>query len=334
MKNKISTMMLTLCLLGTTLLVISCRKGNEVVSEFPVDTTLAPGSTFNLDGIPFAYSVLSVDNRYLFTKKGDYYLAIVDNKFQPISELVRRGNGHEECLAPFVTGQYEHTVDKTNCYILERTTGSLYSLPLQEGSVRTLAVDASRYTKSSLRYLYKMNDTTYIGASDDGDCKTFTLNASTGEVQTFDHPDVIQHNKEEELDHEFLQTLATASMKQQKMAQVYFAFPILVIRNAQGEIERTVQLDAVMPEINEADVDDMHMYSLDVRSDDENIYLLYDDPQKDKECSILVFNWQGEPIARYRINRAIAFCVNAKHSTLVTLNEDDSNGLCSIYKLK
>jgi hypothetical protein len=170
-------MMLTLCLLGTTLLVISCRKGNEVVSEFPVDTTLDPDFTFNLDGIPFAYSVLSVDNRYLFTKKGDYYLAIVDNRFQPTSELVRRGNGHEEWLAPFVTGQYEQTGDKTNCYILERTTGSLYSLPLQEGNI-------------------------------------------------------------------------------------------------------------------------------------------------------------GEPIARYRINRAIAFCVNAKRSTLVTLNEDDSNGLCSIYKLE
>lgn len=302
----------------------------DVVDEFPVDEQLKGEMVTKLDSCYACYGVMYNDDYYIFTQKGDYAFRICDSSFNEINQVCARGNGKNEWLAPYATGQFCTSKGQKNFYVLERPTHTLRLCNLYDGAQVDIE-DFSGSDIADLRYVFCTGDKTYIGCQDAGERKIFNYNAKTKILTEFEH-EVMGIDDCKAGESELLQTLATYNEGKNKLAVTYFSFPLLVIRDASGKAVRYLQIGKDWPMYTDKNFEEANMWILGVASDNNNVYALYDDPALPKEMSVLVFDWEGIPVARYHIARAMAFAVDSGKRTILAINEDESNGVCSIYE--
>ena len=280
-----------------------------------------------------AYAVAYYAGNYLFTQKDSSFFCVTDTGFNTPHYLAIKGHGNQEWMAPLVTSQYEGKKDDARFYVLERPEHTLYTLSFQGNGKRKQVEDFKKCKViTDIRYVFKTADNEYCGALDYDSCNFFTYNSKSGKYKIFNHPTECQLNVEGQGLQQLSQTLACYNSKRKLVAISYFSFPMIVIRNTDGTIKKCIQIGSKWPRYNKKNLEDTHEYFLDICSDDKYIYALYDDPRKEKEVSVLVFNWDAQPVARFHIARAIAFTVNSDAHTIVAINEDDSHGQLTIYK--
>ena len=55
--------------------------------------------------------------------------------------------------------------------------------------------------------------------------------------------------------------------------------------------------------------------------------------RKTAKSLILVFDWDGNPVCRLRIDASVCFAIDTKNHRIVSINEDDTHFVASEYKL-
>lgn len=318
-------------LLSIIFLLSACTNSkHDAVDKFPVDKQLKGERVTKLDSCFACYGVMYNDGYYVFTQKGNFAFRIFDASFNGINQVCARGNGENEWLAPYATGQFDTRNEQKSFYALERPTHTLRLCTLSNGD-RVDVEDFSGMDIADLRYVFCTGDKKYIGSQDEDERKLFCYDANAKKLTEFEHEGA-ETGECKAGKQDLLQTLATYNAEKRKLAVTYFSFPLLVIRSSEGDVVKTVRIGKDWPLYTDKNFEDANMWIVGVSSDDENVYLLYDDPALPNEMSVLVFDWEGTPVARYHIARAMAIAVNKDNHTILAINEDESNGVCSIYK--
>ena len=309
----------------------ACDNNRNIVNEFPEEHCLSADNVNAVDSLFSAYSVINNGKYYIFTQKSDCFFKVFDDSFREINDLAFRGHGNNEWYAPLATGQF-CTIDSLEYfYVLERVSHKLYKIPINfENSQRVNVEDFDIPGMTSIRYVFEIDKGLFFGALDDGECEFFTYNSRLNSFRKFEHSFSLPSNLRD-YNQFLLQTQASFNAKQNKIAITYYSYPLLSIRDVKGNILAELQIGNDFPFIDKSNVWDVHNYFLDITSSDNYIYLLYDIPDKENISSVLVFDWDGNPVARYDVDKAVAFSVNEENKFFLTINEDDSNGKCSIY---
>ena len=313
------------------MLFVGCtdKPSEQVVEGFPIDMKLKAERLPQLDSMYTAYAVSSVNGRFLLTaKRMPYFFYIYNKTFGRVAEMAMSGNGNEEWMAPMYTGQLEKGNGEDSIYVLERPTNKLYLLSLKNKALRREVADFSNRKVENLRYVFCLGADRYVGSQDEGQCLPFVMNDGVKTELQHPLPDVAQMGVNARL---LLQTQAVLRDTKDKWADAYFSYPMLVIRRVDGTIEQIVKIGKQWPSytnVHEAPAD----YCIDVCSSHNAIYLLFNDPKQPNESCVLAIGWDGKPIARYHIKTATAMAVDEDGHRIIAVNDDDSDGVFSMYR--
>lgn len=312
------------------LLLGGCSENtNKIVEKFPTEKQLKPIKIHNLDSLYSAYSIVTDGNVFLFAqKKKSKFFVVTDNRYNITGELCPAGNGHGEWNSPIATGQFEQHESLPCAYILERSTHSLFLQPTN-GEAPTLVEGFKTKDITSIRNVFKINENSFLGTLDDDNCEFFKYDKSTQNVTRFSHP-IPDTGNMGDMSHMLLQTLATYNESEQKIAISYYTYPLIIIRDTDGNIKCTLQMEKSLPHyIGDAEADP-HLYFKAIKSDDKYIYALYSPDEQSTNDYILVFSWSGDAVAKYAISPAMDFAVDSNGKRFVAI--DDETGLCVEYR--
>ena len=104
-----------------------------------------------------------------------------------------------------------------------------------------------------------------------------------------------------------------------------------IINEAGGNIIRSVFIERILrPE--DVDFRQIRDYCLKIAGDENYVYALWKEPDVAGSTSLLVFDWNGNPVARYGIDKADSFCVGPGNS-IVAIDYDKDCMTCSRYIL-
>ena len=331
MVYRVQKMRVSILLIVLMFTVCGCQWKRDAVVEFPVERNLDGFQLHDLDSLSSAYTVSFVAGHYIFTQRDSFFFSVYDKNFRKVFETARKGHGSNEWMAPCITGQ---AVDKGGIsyfYVLERPSHKLFMFPVVDNGQPIMVEDFGKIDEKDLRYAFQLTSTSFIGSLDNKECDFFVYDKRTDRVNII---------KQKELDfsslkgdaHLVSQTISSYNPIAKKVAIAYFSYPLLVIRNLEGKVEKEVRFGD-WPQYSQDNIGDAPDYALEIESDEENIYILYDDnKRKDKMC-VLVFDWEGNPKERLYINRSIAFAVNTQDNVIIAINEDAENGVCTKYNI-
>lgn len=314
----------TVCILGT-----SCTKEVKVITEFPATKKLESRHIAELDTLYTAYAVTKVGDKFAFTvKKKSKFLYVYNEDFTPYGSMLEKGNGHNEWFAPLITGQLTSVNGKPYACVLERSGHTLYAVNLNgQATERIKLADFKSKELTDISYAYKTGENDFIGANQGEQTELFTYNNSNGKTSVIQpqgiDPAIFAADK-----FGLSQTLSTYNDGLGKIAVAYFSFPLLCIMNGDGSGCITVQLGETLPKYDAESAADSHFYFSDICSTKDRVYVLYDDPENADQMSILGFDWEGNPVARYCVPRLTCFTVDESNKRFIAIQEDDTNGIC------
>lgn len=312
--------------------VTACRQERTIIEFFPTEKELHGETVSALDSIHNAFSIYWHNEKMYLSTKGDYHLLIYNEKENKCTKALRRGHGNNEWMAPMITTQQVIINGRELSCVLERTSSILYGVNLEDADgSRIFLKDFRDLRISDISSIFMLPDSSYWGIKDDNNCRPFRYDDKSGKV--IEEEVNIDESMFSADTHGLSQNLSTYCEQTGKMAIGYYAFPLLVIKDKnQASEDLLIQIGAFFPTYKKENVAEAHFYILDVMSTSRYIYLLYDNPDIPDKTSILVFDWNGAPIAKYTTKRMSCFTVDEKSSRIIALNEDDSEGVCSIYK--
>ena len=302
---------------------------NRIVEKYPLEKSLKAKNVNKTDSLYTMYAVVTDGNNFIFSqKKKARFFVTTDNSLNITGELCPAGNGHGEWNAPIATGQFGKQGSTPCAYILERSTHSLYMQPTN-GNNPTLIESFKSKDITSIRYAFKTSDNSFAGALDDDKCEFFTYRKTDKHVETFEHP-IPNTDKMGNMSHILLQTLATYNDNDGKIAICYFTFPLIVVRDSEGKIEQTIQVEKTLPQYTDDNAVEPHFCFKAIKSDSKYIYALYSPSEQSAKEYILVFSWAGDAVAKYAISPSMDFAVDSRNSRFVAI--DDETGRCVEYK--
>lgn len=333
-KNMIRYMPRRACIFVLYMLMmfcaISCTNDPIVIESFPVEKELSGEHIKALDTLKRIYGIKCLDDKYYVSSKNEeYFVTVFDGDFNQQCKLLKRGHGHNEWMAPLVTGQLHPDEDSSFLYVLERESDVLYTIDTTSQKA-TKVIDFPSCDLSGISYVYKTNDHQFIGGRMTDEGELFLYDADRKKIE-----EISSSKIEKEIfsagKFELSQTISTFNAKQKTMAVGYFNFPLIDITD--GVSHTTLQIGNHFPTYDKESISDAHFYVVDICSTDSNIYILYDDPVLEDEMSILVLDWDGIGKARYHVPRLVCFTVNASGDNIIGVKEDDSSGLCYSFRI-
>lgn len=315
----------------TNVSLIACSDDIVVIRSFPKEETLKEETVDSLNRIYKTFSVAHVQNKYVFSVKLDYHLEIYSDDGIPCWRMLRKGHGDNEWIAPMLTGQEVSINNKSYVSVLERAGARLYAIDINDTvSQRILLEDFGKRGIPEIRTAYLLADGSYMGIKDTEWCECFLLKKDAKA------PTVVDLTLDKQLfnvnPNTLSQGLSTYNGNKKMMALSLYAYPLFLIMDEDAQHIMKIQIGNAMPTYNEQTAEDAHDYILDICSTDNYVYLLYDDPEKANETSIIVFDWNGNPVARYHTDRLMAFAVDEEKSLFIGIKEDDTNGACCILR--
>lgn len=316
--------------------IVSCSNDTKIVKSFAIHEKLKGRHIAILDSLHNAYSIKKSGDNFVFSvKKAGYFLCIYDQNFRLIKTALQKGHGHGEWEAPLLTGQVLNINGKLYTCVLDRTKASLYGVNLNGDSLETIKIEDFGKTKiqePSIVFL-SVKDSNYIGARQIKRTDLFTY-YKDGDNMHLTEPKGINPNIFSSDEFALSQVQMTYNEEQEKVAVAYFTFPLIHIMDKKGMNGITLQLDKELPQYTKENVAEPYFYISDLCSTKNNIYVLYDNPQKKQEMSILVFDWDGQPVACYDVPRLTCFVVDENSHRFIGILEDDTNGVVFEFKYK
>lgn len=330
MSYKMFKLSFKIYVLFALFMLCGCKDDVTLVEKFPVEKELKAEPAAKLDSLYSLCDVTSDGTHFYFSQKRKArFFVVTDNNFNVSGELCVSGHGHGEWTAPMMTGQFGNDGGKDCAYILERPSHTLYAQPI-DGSERMKVEDFKLRDIVSVRYAFKTKDGIYIGAQDDMTCEFFVFDGRSKAVKSFPHP-VVDMKNVGDMSQMLLQTRATYNHAVDRIAISYFSYPLIVIRNANGSVVTTLQVESRLPGYSHDNVGESHVYFKDIKSDDKYVYALYSSPAHDERDFVLVFAWDGTPVARYELSPAIGFAIDGAGRRIVAIN--DADGKVVAYKM-
>lgn len=312
----------------------SCSQDKKTVliKELPEQEILSGTRTGLLNERVGIYDIDKVGDCYLCTeKRTPMFYSLYDRDFNLITQFGVRGRSENEFLAPLYAGNADNVGDCLSFRIFDRAQYRLdtWTLDRTAGTVsKTGEMRVPTDKVFDMRILYAMPDNGFCGVSDDSECRYFT--ASEGFDEVVFHDNSISFANMEA--HDISQTCSTLSPDNKRVALGYYSFPLLEIRDVNGSILKSVWISRKMrPE--DIDLDAPDDYFMKTVASGDYIYALYNDASSEENDDILVFDWDGHLQHRYRVRKALSFCVDLEAGRIVLLNSDQGEGLCTIYGL-
>lgn len=306
----------------------ACSNDTKVILDFPINQKLMGRQIKAWDSLYNAYSIIKLDDKYILAlRNDDNFVCICDDNFRIIKKYLRKGHGHNDWLAPLVTGQSTYIEGETYAYVLERGENKLFAVNLNSLSDTPIKIeDFSDKQLYGINYVYRTEDKKYIGSKLVELAELFTYDAKKNITQPIRIPSMdlslFSANK-----FELSQTLATYSNTQEKLAVAYFSFPIIHILDDNGENPITLQFEKTIPKYTRKDAFSPHPYLVDICSTEDYIYILYDNPKYKQRMDILVINWSGTAVAHYEVPRLTCFTVDEDNDRFIGIQEDDMKGV-------
>ena len=324
-------LMAALCLACMT----SCDDNTIVVCDFPEEQLLTAVMADTPSELYKAYSVSLFNNRYVFSKKGNYFLTLTDSDFSSYHEVLRKGHGENEWTAPMLTGQQVTINGKELVCILERSSGVLYAADIEDSIPdRTQLADLNKMGIHNARNVFLLHDGKIVGQRDAKKCEWFICNDTDTKASVLNSgndDDLFQYNPQ------ILSQGLTAYHEASKtFVQTFFAYPLLCFLDEDCNVRKRIQLCKQMPTYTENTAIEPFNYIVDIFPSDKYIYILFDNPERKTPDTmhILVFDWDANPVAKLQVGRSLAFAVDEKRSTILAINENDEKGSCSIYSFE
>ena len=311
----------------------SCTSDVRYVMEFPVEEQLVGSHIKHLDTMYTSYSVTKLSDKYVFGIKRDEYLfCVYDDSLNFLYKMMRYGKGHGEWIAPMPTGQMLQLEGKTYASFLERQHNILYGVNLDDPISSPIKMEDFNHTKLyETSNIYCIEDYLYIGTCLQTQCDIVLHNAKNQDVTVL-QPKSMSSELFAPNPFELSQTLTTYSDKRKTLAIAYFNFPRITIISTDGTKNITLQIGRHMPQYTNHDFQEPYYYFVDMCSTDNKIYALYDNPEKPDEMSILVFDWDANPVARYHTPRLVCFTVDEDNNRFIAQVENDTH--CTWFELK
>lgn len=303
-----------------------------MIDSFPIEENLIGETIESLDSVRKPYSILWDEGKCYVSTKCEYMLEIYDEKERKITKKLRRGNGLNEWIAPAIMNQKIRRDGHSYICVLERANMNLYGVDVEDScSERIRLADYRKYDIPGIRNVYILPDSSSWGFKDGDNCDVFRCNSKCSELMEYeigiDHS-LFAYNRAQ-----LSQNLSTYNAKEESVAVVYYAYPLLLITKVENPaVVKEIQIDESFPVYDKESSINPNIYMLDICSTDKYIYVLYDDQVCEDKSSILVFDWNGNAVAKFNTPKMIAFAVDEEHGRFFGLNEDDSEGVCSVYK--
>ncbi len=313
-------------------IITACNKDRNIVKTFPIEKELYGEHVNILDSVNKPFAVYWNAGNLFLSTKGKNHLVIYNEKENKVSYALRKGHGHDEWIAPMITTQQINVNNHNQSFVLERANSKLYVVNFEDSISSRYCIQDFREIKiPGIRSVFLLSDNSYWGVKDDATCDMFNYNVKSKEL--IEEEIGIDHSLFSPNSSSLSQNMATYSPQNKKIAIAYYTFPLLFIKEENTySAQIQIQIGESFPLYNTDNTINPHFYILDMCSSDKYIYVLYDDPSIENKTAIIVFDWNGMPIARYQTNRMTAFTVDEKNSRFIALNEDDTKGVCYIYR--
>lgn len=324
--NKSILFRITSCMIAA-LSFMGCmddKKGAEVVERFPLEFDLKPVGVDSLNNYPGTYDISVAGDYFVGMRKADYFFFVLDKDFRLVDEIAPKGHGDGEFMAPLYCGQYIEEDSLGFIYVLERPARKLYKVALDGKTPRKCVLELPLSWELEPAYMFKCGQDSCIGGNSLYDTDFFVIDLSDDKVEKFEPVFAFDGSMAEVAD--ISQNIATYSSSRSRMAVAYFNLPEMDIRTSSGEIIKSVfYKDLMKPE--EIDRYEPKEYFLGITSTPRHIYALYvgdDMERKNGKSLVLVFDWDGNPVCRMRIDASMSIAVDEQNGRIISINEDDS----------
>lgn len=317
-------------------LLLVCCKGREnvrLVEEFPSEYDLQATGIDSLNRYPGTYAISMAGDKFIGMRKADHFFFVLDNDFSFISEISAKGHGNGEFMAPLYCGQYVEESGKEYVYILERPKRKLYKVALDESEENKCVFEVPVSWNIEPSFLFLHGKDSCLGVNNMYSCNFFVADLSQDKAEEQDA--VYEFSGTEEDVFNVAQSTASYSAGNSRVAMAYFNLPEIDIRASDGRLVQSVFYESVMKpsEINKYAP---RMFFDYVTSTSRHIYALYIGDKEEQDAGkslILVFDWEGNPVCRLRIDASVCFAIDTKNHRIVSINEDDSRFVASEYRL-
>ncbi len=315
--------------------LVSCNDDTITVCDYPEEQQLRAETTDTPSELYRAYSISIFNEKYVFSKKGNYFLTLTDNNFIGHYESLRKGHGENEWIAPMLTGQHVTIGGKELVCILERSSGMLYASNVEDSiQNRILLADLNKKGIPDARNAFLLHNGKIIGQRDAKNGEWFICNDTKAKVSFVNSgidDELFQYNPQI-----LCQGLTAYHEASKTFVQTCFAYPLLCFLDEDCNVRKRIQLCTRMPAYTEKTAVEPFNYIVDIFSSDKYVYVLFDSPECEtpNKMHILVFDWDANPIAKLQIDRSLAFAVDEKKSIIISINENDEKGCCCIYNYK
>lgn len=320
--------------LFTLLLCISCNNSKTyrtLVEDFPNMETLLEFNIHECDTLYNLYDLSSTGDYLICAeKKRDYFFTLFDKDFNKVCSFARKGRGANEYIAPAFYGQYTKLQDTLLRFLIfDRALNRLdeISIDVKNGCTNNIASILKLEDHIPLRTIFLPNTEGCIGVTDYNNCKIYYANSNFSNFTTV-NPSIDIEDKASS--HPFSQNISCINEDGMRMAVAYYNFPVLDIYSSNGELVKNILLNNQYIKPNKINEDNMSDYFYKIIDYDNKIFSLYNNPEHDAISHILVFDWDGNPIVDYTINRATAFTIF--DNKIITINENSDNSMCSVYE--
>ncbi len=272
---------------------------------------------------PGIYAIYTYGKNLILQSKAEYFFTVIDTAFNEKGQFCRRGNGHNEFIAPMLMNCV------TTPQVIEKTNNSIYSVnPSDNYAIthqQTLAYDIP-----NISWLHKTKSQAYIGYTLGYGKGTFYCSKDC-DVKSIDSGLSISEALPE---YKFLsQSVSACSPDGSIVVSAYFHFPICVIYDSEGNIVANLTFKDYAID-NYSDIDILPENFRDVCITDKYIYLLHQDNDDDTSTSnVYRLSYDGQLISHYIIPSAVAIAATENDSTLYAINADDKFTVCNVYSM-
>lgn len=292
-----------------------------VADKFPTEETLN-GERVDLDLAEYLSNIVEpAGDYYVFNAiRSKYCFQVYDRDFKLVDTVVSKGGGPEELPGGgLYCGQWSGDPSNPEILAFNNTQLRLAKMSIHpfEGISTEVALPLSG--NFDPKWIYRMSDTLYVGMNLDvvKGATLFAYNPRTKAVRHADSP------------FEFAATTNLFEATQQSMAvdtengricTAYMAFPYLTIYDRDFKLIRKI---AVGEEVSTAawSPSDKYAELIHVSYYDGNILVIHA-PADGSDSSLMVFDGEGNPKAKYGIGKAIWYFVDGDAGRLVTANYD------------
>lgn len=273
--------------------------------------------------------------------------------FQYIGSFGQQGRGPGEFMDPVFWGQFENRDSEmmwvyqiySNLFTLVDINESLLNQASQPEVIISVPSEAQEAVN-----IISLNDSVVLGSgyATDGEFFYFNHKSKTMQWQPFRTTYTRNITSFFQANHEYISTLKQGITKikpdKTRFVKAMVYMPLIDVYKANGEHDFSILLrDFSMPDFNQGRFDpsgsgwyenifltDKHIYAIN-RNCRIQQYI-------DGECidtEIHVFDWQGQPVIKYKLNEGIApaspFVVDEEHQKIYIVNFKDSDDFFRVF---